>query len=402
MTGEGTPLPLQGVRVLDLSNLLAGPMSTMYLGDFGADVIKAEHPQRGDELRNWGRSREDVALFFKMTNRNKRMITLDLKAPQGQDLCRRLVEQVDVVVENYRPGTLERWGLGYEDLRSVNAGLIMARVTGFGQTGPYSSQPGFGTVAEAFSGYAAITGYADRPPLLPSFGLADATTAIHAAFGIMVALYHRDVHGGVGQFLDLALYEGLFTLLGSHVLDYDQLGIVERRQGSRLPFLAPRNTYQTQDGAWVAIAGGTPTTWERIVRTLGIEHVLDDPDFTDNRTRLRNVDKLDAEIDAAVSKLPLDELLSRFADAAAPIGPAYDISQIFGDPHYAARENIVTVEDDELGPLRMQNVVPRLSATPGRIGHAAPKLGAHNREIYGGLLGCGDDELARLMQDGVI
>jgi formyl-CoA transferase len=278
----------------------------------------------------------------------------------------------------------------------------MARVTGFGQQGPYSSRPGFGTLAEAFSGYASITGYGDRPPLLPSFGLADATTGIHAAFGIMVALHNRVANGGEGQFVDLALYDGLFTLLGSFVVDYDQLGLVEQRQGSRLPFLAPRNTYQTQDGAWVAIAGGTATTWERIVRTLGIEHVLDDPDLADNRSRIENVEKLDAEIQGAVAQLPLAELLERFGDAAAPVGPAYDISQIFEDPHYAARENIATVEDEELGPLRMQNVVPKLSATPGRIEHAAPAKGAHNREIYGELLGCDDDELSRLADEGVI
>jgi formyl-CoA transferase len=279
---------------------------------------------------------------------------------------------------------------------------VVARVTGYGQTGPYAHRPGFGTLAEAFSGYAAMSGFADRPPLLPAFGLGDATTAIHVAFGIMLALYHRDARGGEGQEVDAGLYEGLFTLLGSHVVDHDQLGVVPQRLGSRLPFVAPRNTYRTADGAWVAIAGATQATFERIARTLGIEHVLDDPDLADNRARVENVEKLDAEIQAAVERFPLAELLRLFDDAAAPVGPAYDVSQIFEDPHYAARGNVASVPDEELGELRMQSPVPRLTRTPGRIAHAAPPKGAHNREIYCGLLGLSEDELAELAAARVI
>jgi formyl-CoA transferase len=395
-------LPLAGVRVLDLSNLLAAPMATMYLADFGADVVKVEHPVRGDELRNWGLARDRVGLFYKMVNRNKRLVTLDLASERGRELCLRLAREVDVVVENFRPGTLRRWGLGPDELRAANPRLVVARVTGYGQTGPYAHRPGFGTLAEAFSGYAAMSGFADRPPLLPAFGLGDATTAIHVAFGIMLALYHRDARGGEGQEVDAGLYEGLFTLLGSHVVDHDQLGVVPQRLGSRLPFVAPRNTYRTADGAWVAIAGATQATFERIARTLGIEHVLDDPDLADNRARVENVEKLDAEIQAAVERFPLAELLRLFDDAAAPVGPAYDVSQIFEDPHYAARGNVASVPDEELGELRMQSPVPRLTRTPGRIAHAAPPKGAHNREIYCGLLGLSEDELAELAAARVI
>ena len=394
--------PLDGIRVLDLSNLLAAPMATMFLGDFGADVIKAEHPTRGDELRRWGHRKGDVGLFFKVLNRNKRTITLDLKSPRGQELVRELARQCDVVVESYRPGTLARWGIGHEQLREVNPGIVTLHVSGFGQTGPWSGRPGFGTLAEAFSGYAHITGFPDRPPLLPSFGLGDTSTAIFAAFAIMLALYERDARGGTGQEIDLGLYEGLFTLLGPQVVDYDQLGIVQERNGSRLPFVAPRNTYETADGVWIAIAGSTQTTFERIAHALERPDLAEDPRFADNQSRIAHAEVLDAELQEAIGRFPLDELLEIFGRMGAPVGPVYDIAQIFEHEQFAARENVVAVPDAELGELRMQNVVPRLSGTPGRIAHAGPRLGEFNAEVYGGLLGLGEAELASLRADAVI
>jgi crotonobetainyl-CoA:carnitine CoA-transferase CaiB-like acyl-CoA transferase len=394
--------PLDGIRVLDLSNLLAAPMATMYLGDFGADVIKTEHPVRGDELRRWGHRKGDVGLFFKVLNRNKRTITLDLKAPRGQELVHRLAAECDVVVESYRPGTLERWGIGYKQLSEVNPRLVMLHVSGFGRTGPWSDRPGFGTLAEAFAGCAHITGFPDRPPLLPSFGLGDTSTGIFAAFAVMLALYERDVRGGIGQEIDLGLYEGLFTLLGPQVVDYDQLGIVQQRAGSRLPFVAPRNTYQTADGTWVAIAGSTQTTFERIVRALGRDELADDPRFADNQLRIANAEMLDVELQRGVGERTLPELLELFEAMQAPVGLVHDIAQIFEHPQFQARENVVAVSDEELGVLRMQNVVPRLSRTPGRIEHAGPRLGEHNVDVYGGLLGLGEDELVSLRSDGVI
>jgi crotonobetainyl-CoA:carnitine CoA-transferase CaiB-like acyl-CoA transferase len=394
--------PLSGVRVLDLSNLLAGPMATMYLADFGAEVLKVEHPRLGDDLRNWGFSKEGVGLFFKVVNRNKRAITLNLKDARGQALCRRLVSRTDVVVENFRPGTLERWNLGYDELRAANPGVIMARVTGYGQTGPYAHRPGFGTIAEAFSGMATTNGYIDRPPLLPGFGLADATTAIHVAYGITLALYERDRNGGAGQVIDVGLYEGLFTLLGSQVVDFDQLGIVAGRMGGRLPFVSPRNAYETSDGKWVAIAGGTQHTFERITEALGISDVLEEPRFATNASRLEHAEELDDRVREAVRTLTMTEVLSRCEAFQAPVGPAYDVAEVFEDPHYRERGNISAIPDEELGPIKMQSVVPRLVETPGEIVHAGPPMGAHNIVVYRELLGVDEEEYDSLGADGVI
>ena len=301
--------PLAGVRVLDLSNFLAGPLSTMYLADFGADVIKVEAPGRGDEIRMWGRRKNGVGLYWKMIARGKRSITLDLRKPLGQAIARRLAAEADVLVENFRPGTLEKWGLGWADLERVNPRLIVLRVTGFGQTGPYAHRPGFGTLAEAYAGAASITGYPDRPPLLPAFGLADNTAGIFGAFAIMVALYQRDLRGGTGQVIDLPIYEPLFTLLGPQVVDYDQLGVVQERAGSRLPFTAPRNTYRTKDDQWVAIGGSAQSIFERILAALDIPHVARDPRFLDNQLRCQHVEALDAIIQREVEKRTLEEIL---------------------------------------------------------------------------------------------
>jgi crotonobetainyl-CoA:carnitine CoA-transferase CaiB-like acyl-CoA transferase len=395
-------LPLKGVRVLDLSNLIAGPMLGMYLGDFGADVIKVEHPARGDELRNWGHSKDGVGLMFKMLNRNKRTITLDLSTPSGQGPARRLIEWSDVVIESFRPGTLERWGLDYDSLSSDKQGLIMVRVSGYGQTGPYSKRAGFGTIAEAMSGYAHITGYQGDAPLLPAFGLADASTAIFGAFGVMLARYERATGSGEGRLIDLALYEGLLTMLGPQVIDFDQLGLVQERLGSRLPFVAPRNTYRTADDKWVAIAGSTQATFERIARALEIDLLLDDPRFDDNRSRIDNAGALDKRIQDAVVRWPREEVLERLASAGAAAGPVYDVRDILSDPHFCSRKNIDTVSDDELGALRMQNVTPRLGDGPGRIRWAGPARGRHNREVFADVVGLDEAELQSLIERGVV
>lgn len=396
-----TSLPLQGVRVLDLSNLLAAPMTTMHLADFGADVIKVEHPAKPDELRVWGRAKDDVGLYWKVVNRNKRLITLDLSHEKGRELALELARRSDVVVENFRPGTINRWGLGYDALSRENPGLVMAHISGYGQTGPYSHRSGFGTVADAFSGYAAITGHSDGPPLLASFGLSDAATSIFGAFAIMVALRHRD-KTGEGQEIDAALYEALFTLIGPNVIDYDQLGAVQQRNGSRLPFVSPRNTFQTSDGQWIAIAGSTQATFERTARGLGIEHVIHDPRFATNRDRIANVDALEEELQRAISKRTRDEVLAILDESDAPGGPVYDIPQIFNDPHFRARRNMVSIPDEQLGVVQMQNVTPRLSKTPGRIAHTGMRHGEHNSEVYTDLLGLRAEELHDLSGLGVI
>ena len=397
---EATTRPLDGVRVLDLSNLLAGPMTTMFLADFGADVIKVEHPEHGDELRGWGHSKDDVGLYFKVLNRNKRLVSLNLSRTRGRELAAELAAGCDVVVEAFRPGTMARWGLDYATLSERNPGLIMAHISGYGQTGPLSHRPGFGTIAEAFSGFAAITGYEDAP-LLPPFGLADASTAIFTAFGIVLALRQRD-RTGDGQELDAALYEGLFTLLGPHVIDYDQLGIVARREGSRLAFVSPRNTFQTADGEWIAIAGSTQATFERLARGFGRGHLIDDPRFATNRRRMEHAEELEAELGEAIAAAPLEEVLRILDEAAAPGGPVLDAAGIFAHPHYAARENIVTLEDEELRQVRMQAVAPRLSRSPGCIEHPGRQRGADNAAVYGDLLGLSAAELEALRADGVI
>ena len=388
------PMALSGVRVADISNFLAAPMASMFLGDYGAEVVKVEHPSRGDEMRFWGENKNGVGLYYKVINRNKKSVTADLRTPIGVEIVKRLVRTADVVIENYRPGTLEKWGLGYDVLSEVNPRIVMLRITGFGQTGPYSHKPGFGTLAEAFAGAAHITGFPDRPPLLPAFGLGDSTAGLAGAFLTMVALFERERHGGRGQVVEFAIYEPLLTLLGPQVVNYDQLGLVQERSGSRLPFTAPRNTYRTRDGKWVAIAGSAQSIFERICRALERPELIADPRFRDNRIRMENAAELDAELQSAIERFDLDALIRRFEQHEAAVAPVNNVAQIFADPHYAARQNITAVPDEELGgPLRMQNVVGNFSRTPGAIRRAGPRLGEHNREVLVEELGFSEAEL---------
>lgn len=379
---------LDGVRVLDLSNFLAAPMAGMFLADFGAEVLKVERPGGGDEMRQWGNNKDGVGLYYKVVNRNKKSVTLDLRTPFGRDAALRLASESDIVLENYRPGTLEKWGLGYEALSAHNPGMVLVRVSGFGQTGPNSHRPGFGTLAEAYAGFAHINGEAGGPPLLPGFGLADSTTGLMAAFLAMVALKGREANGGRGQVVDLAIYESLFTLLGPQVVDFDQLGKVQMRNGSRLPFTAPRNTYRTSDGRWVSMAGSAQSIFVRVLAALEVPGLAADPRFADNRARLVNAEALDVELQKAFSRFDLTEIMRRFDEAQAAVAPVNDVAAIFADPHFQARENITSVVDPELGgPVRMQNVAGKLSDTPGAVRWAATRVGEHNREILVDRLG---------------
>ncbi len=385
--------PLAGFKVLDISNFLAAPMCSMFLADFGAGVIKIERPGSGDEVRKWGENKDGVGLYYKILNRGKKSITLDLCTPFGVEVVKRLVADVDVVVENYRTGTLEKWGIGWDVLSAINPGLIMTRITGFGQTGPNRMRPGFGTLAEAYSGFVHINGDADRPPLLPGFGLADSTTGLMAAYLTSVAL-HEKRSTGRGQVIDLAIYETLLTLLGPQVINYDQLGKVQQRSGSRLPFTAPRNTYRTRDGQYVSIAGSAQSTFERICEALGIPEVAADPRFTDNRARLVHATALDDTLQAAILKFDRADLIETFVAIDATAAPVYDVTDILADEHIQARGNIVALDDAELGSVRMQNVVGKLSETPGDITVAGPALGANNREILIERLGYTEAQLA--------
>ncbi len=388
-----SPQPLAGVKVVDIANFLAGPIASMFLADFGAEVTKVERPDTGDELRFWGNDKNGVGLMYKMVNRNKHSVTADLRTPLGVEIVKRLVADADIVVENYRKGTLERWGLGYDVLSAINPGLIMLRVTGFGQTGPNSHRPGFGTLAEGYSGYAYISGYPDRPPLLPGFGLADDSAGLMGAFLALVALQEKN-RSGKGQVIDMAIYEPLFTLLGPQVVDFDQLGLVQERNGSRLPFTAPRNTYRTKDGKWVSMSGSAQSTFERMCKALEVPELVNDPRFLDNRMRIQNAVALDDALQAAIEKFDRDALIALFDEFGAAVAPCNSIAEIFDDEHFKARENIVAVADDELGePIRMQNVVGKLSRTPGEIRHTGPKLGSSNRDVLIDQLGFDEAEL---------
>jgi crotonobetainyl-CoA:carnitine CoA-transferase CaiB-like acyl-CoA transferase len=387
------PMALAGTTVVDISNFLAAPLCSMFLADFGADVVKVERPGLGDEVRRWGEVKNGVGLYYKAVNRNKKSVTADLRTPFGVEVVKRLVAKADVLVENYRTGTIEKWGLGPDVLTAINPGLIVVRITGFGQTGPNRRRPGFGTIAEAYAGYVHISGEPDRPPLLPGFGLADSTTGLMAAYLTSVAL-HEKRRSGRGQVIDLALYETLLTLLGPQVVNYDQLGMVQERAGSRLPFTAPRNIYRTRDSKFISVGGSAQSIFERICLALDIPDLPRDPRFVDNRARLTNVDALDAALQAAIGRFDRDDLMRRFVELEAAISPVNNVEDIVNDPHVQARENIVAVPDEELGgPLRMQDVVGKLSRTPGAIRHTGPRLGEHNRDVLVGQLGFSEEEV---------
>lgn len=381
--------PLHGLRVIDCATLFAGPLISTLMGDFGADVIKIEHPS-GDPLRNMGAKKDGHPLWWKTAARNKRCIALDLKAAKDAEIFKALVADADVLVENFRTGTLESWGLGWGALSAINPRLIMVRVTGFGQTGPYSRRAGFGTLAEAMSGFAHITGLANGPPTLPPFGLADGIAAYFGCFASMFAVYERDVRGsGRGQFIDLAIYEPIFALLGPQPITFDQLGIIQNRTGNRSVNNAPRNAYRTQDNRWVALSAASPSIVKRVLELTGGRSVAEDPRFQTNADRVRHVEEIDAIVGGWIARHDLTEVIETFEKAEAAIAPIYDIEQIFHDPQFVARESIKTVEDEDLGPVRMQNVFPRLSRTPGAIRFAGGRIDQHRDEILAELSASG-------------
>jgi crotonobetainyl-CoA:carnitine CoA-transferase CaiB-like acyl-CoA transferase len=399
-THEGEA-PLAGLRVLDISTVYAAPIAAMLLGDFGADVIKIEHPT-GDPARTHGHSRGGHGLWWKVISRNKRTVTLNLSKPAGQDLLRRLAAQADVLIENFRPGVLEKWNLAPEDLHEVNPGLIVLRVTGFGQTGPYATRRAFGTLAEAMSGLAHLTGPADGPPTLPPFGLADGVAGITGALAVMIALRHRDMTGEAGQVIDLSLLEPLLGILGPGPTAYDQLGIIAGRHGNRSPNNAPRNTYLTRDDKWVAISASATSVAERVLRLVGRPDIAEQPWFASAGERSRRADLLDAVVGAWIAERDVADVVAAFEHAGAALAPIYDIEQLVTDPHVQDREMITTVEDEDLGPVKMQNLMFRLSATPGRIRFAGRRLGQDTADVYQEWLGLDKNDLAKLQSEGVL
>ncbi|WCN79618.1 CaiB/BaiF CoA transferase family protein [Micromonospora sp. LH3U1] len=400
------PGALNGITVVDASTLFAGPLAATILGDYGAEVIKIEHPVKGDPARGHGPAKDGVPLWWTMLGRNKQTVTLDLGRPAGAALARRLLAEADVLIENFRPGTLERWGLAPDSLQEHNPGLVIARVTAFGQHGPYRDRPGFGTLAEAMSGFAAITGQPDAPPTLPPFGLADGIAALTCAQAVMTALYHRDAGRpagtGPGQVIDLAIIEPLVTVLGMQAMAYDQLGTVQQRSGNRSVNNAPRNTYRTRDGRWVAISTSAQAIAERVLRLVGHPEVIDEPWFANGVTRAQHADELDGYVGGWIAERDLAEVVAEFEAAQAAVAPIYDIADVFADPQYQALDTVTTVEDPVLGPLRMPNVLYRMSATPGAIAWTGRPRGADNQSVYGDRLGLSADELADLQSRGVI
>jgi formyl-CoA transferase len=349
------------------------------LADFGAEVIKVEHPEGGDPLRQFGGSGRELA--WKWVGRNKRSVPLDLHDEDGQRAFLELVDDADVLVESFRPGTLERWNVGWDRLSERNPGLVMVRTTGFGQTGPYSDRPGFGTLVEAMSGFAYATGQADGPPTLPPVALADTVCALHSAFGAMAALYWRDVGDGTGQFIDASILESMFATLGDHVVEYSETGATNERSGNRSARTAPRNTYRTSDDRWVAISGSTEGVAERILRTVGGDDLATDDRFRTMEGRLEHADELDDIIAEWMAARTRDEVVAAFEAHDAPVGPVYSMADIFENPHFDERDAIVAVEDRESGELEMRGVFPKLSHTPGEVRHTGPELGADAAEV---------------------
>lgn len=390
---------LAGLRVLDCSRLIAGGVLGTVLADHGADVVKVENPRGGDPLRTW--LREQGQLWWKVYARGKRSITLNLAHPRGQDLLRRLAAGADVLIENYVPGTFERWGLGWDALSTVNPRLVFARVSGWGQDGPYRDRPGFGTMVEAMSGFAATTGPADGPPTLPSFPMADMVAALAGASAVLAALRWRDQVSGRGQVVDISLYEPLLAVLGPDAARHARDGTVRTRQGNRSDNASPRGTYRTRDGKWVALSASTPASAEALFKALDLGHLLGDPRFATNDARVRHNDLVDRALAEAIGRRTLEEMQDLFETADLTASPVYDIADIAADPHVVARGILTDVPDAELGRVRMVAPTPRLTETPAAIRWAGPPLGAHNAEVYGAL-GIQAAELEDLRREGVI
>ncbi|WP_214365340.1 CaiB/BaiF CoA transferase family protein [Pseudonocardia sp. H11422] len=372
--------PLAGMRVIDAATVYAGPLAATMLGDFGADVIKVEHPD-GDSARTHGRSKNGVGLWWKVLGRNKRTVTAKLSTPQGRELFLELVRTADVLIENFRPGVFEKWDLSPELLHEINPGLIVLRVTGFGQTGPAAHRRAFGTLIEAMSGLAHLTGDPDGPPTLPPFGLADGTAALAGAYAATLALLHRE-RGGAGQVIDLSLLEPLLMILGPAPTVYDQLGEIPGRHGNRSPNNAPRNTYLTRDGRWVAVSASSLGVAERVMTLVGHPELVAQPWFSSAGKRVEHADELDGHVAEWIGARDEADVVAEFERVGAALAPVYTVQDLVNDRHVIERDIITTVDDHQLGPIRMQNVMFRMSGTPGGIAFTGRDLGEDNDEVY--------------------
>ncbi|MCP5266181.1 MAG: CoA transferase [Burkholderiaceae bacterium] len=374
---------LAGIKVLELGQLIAGPFAGKTLADFGADVIKIEPEGSGDPLRKWRLLREGTSVWWEVQSRNKRSVCVDLRSDAGKDVVRRLAREADVVIENFKPGTLEGWGLGWEQLHALNPRLIMLRISGFGQTGPYATRPGFGVLGEAMGGLRHLSGEPGRVPVRVGVSIGDTLAALHGVIGVLLALRHRDANGGEGQFIDVALYESVFNVMESLLPEYDAFGEVRERAGSALPGIAPTNAYRCEDDSYVLVAGNGDSIYRRLMTAIGRADLADDPDLAHNDGRARRAAEIDAAIEAWTSQRSREQVLETLEGANVPVGRIYSIADIAADPQYLAREMIVETRDADGRPLKVPGIVPKLSATPGRIAHSAPRLGEHNEECLG-------------------
>ncbi|KWW96728.1 CaiB/BaiF CoA transferase family protein [Hydrogenibacillus schlegelii] len=393
--------PLEGVRVLELGTLIAGPFASRILAEFGAEVIKIEAPYGGDPLRTWRLLYNGTSLWWYVQARNKKSVTVDLKSEKGQEIVRRLVKETDIVIENFRPGTLEKWNLGWETLSAINPNLIMVRVSGYGQTGPYRNRPGFGSIGEAMGGLRYITGYPDRPPVRVGISIGDSIAALYGVIGALMALYHLRVNKGKGQYVDVALYEAVFSLMESMLPEYSLFGHVRERTGSVLPGITPSNTYRTRDGQYVVIGGNADSIFKRLMRAIGRDDLADDPTLSTNSGRVPRAEEIDAAIAAWTEARDLDEVLEVLEEAEVPAGKIYSIADIAQDPHYQARGMLEEATLDDGRKLMIPGIVPKLSLTPGETRWLGPKLGAHTAEVLT-RLGYSPEEQRRLKEEGVI
>lgn len=395
--------PLTGIRVLDVSTMIAAPFGASLLGDLGAEIIKIELPGKGDTLRNVGPWNGNETLRWPGMSRNKKSVTLDIRSEEGKQLFKRLTETADVLIENFRPGTLEKWSLGYDELKKVNPKLIMVRVSGYGQTGPYRNKAGFGTPATAFSGYTYLQGHKDRPPVTPSFSLLDYLAGIFAAFAAVSALFYQEKnHDPEGQVAELGLYEPMIRMMEFLIAEYDQIGYIRGRSPGLEGHSSPAGTFETKDGKYVVLVTSTDSTFARLAAVMGREDMLTDPRYCTNSVRLANDPNMEKIVADWIRKFDQKALVDLLDSHGVPVSPIYSIEDIFRDPQYLARENIVEVEHPRLGKIKVPGVVPKFSKTPGAVRHRAPELGEHNEEIFTGELGLPRETLKALHQKGVI
>lgn len=376
-----TSLPLSGLRVIELGQLIAGPFATRILADFGADVIKIEPPETGDPLRNWRMMHEGTSVWWAAHARNKRSLSLDLRQKEGPELIRKLVLDADILIENFRPGAMEKWGLGFKELHALNPKLIMVRVSGYGQTGPYRDRPGFGVIGEAMGGLRHLSGEPGRPPVRVGVSIGDTLSGLHAVIGVMMALRHRELQGGMGQEVDVALYESVFNMMESLLPEYSKFGAIREPAGSSLPGIAPSNAYLCKDGKYALIAGNGDSIFKRLMEKIGRSDLAHNPDLASNAGRAAQADFIDAAINAYTAQHPLQDVLVTMTEAGVPAGKVYDAADIAHDPHYRAREMIIDATLPDGSIVQVPGIVPKLSQTPGQISREAPALGQHNAEI---------------------